>query len=71
MLLEAKDMAVIRLSPASGGKPNALLVLLHGVGSDAASMEPLGQIVRETLRDAAVIIPDASFSFDLADHGHQ
>jgi phospholipase/carboxylesterase len=71
MLLEAKDMAVIRFPPASRAKPNSLLVLLHGVGSDVASLEPLGQVVREALRDSAVIIPDAPLPFDLSDHGHQ
>lgn len=64
-------MALLRFLPSAGRAPRALIVVLHGVGGDAVSMVPLAQTLAGTLKDTAIIVPDAPFPFDLGTSGYQ
>ena len=64
-------MTGLRILPAAGTKPRALIMLLHGVGGDAATMEPSAQVLRGTLIDTAIVVPDAPSHFDLGPYGYQ
>lgn len=48
-----------RLSPASGGKPNALVILLHGYGSNGDDLISLAALVQPFLPDAGFVAPEA------------
>lgn len=48
-----------RLSPASGGKPRSLVVLLHGYGSNGDDLISLAPLVQPLLPDAAFVAPNA------------
>ncbi len=52
-------MTPLRLLPAHRAVPNSLIIVLHGVGADAASMRPLGERLHAANPTSAVIIPDA------------
>lgn len=48
-----------RLPPASGKSPNALVVLLHGYGSNGADLMALAPLIQPLLPDAAFVAPNA------------
>lgn len=48
-----------RLSPASGGKPNALVILLHGYGSNGDDLISSAALVQPFLPDAGFVAPEA------------
>ena len=48
-----------RLAPASGGPPDALVVLLHGYGSNGADLIALAPMWRHALPHAAFVAPNA------------
>ena len=48
-----------RLEPASGGKPDALVILLHGYGSNGADLISLAPHWRGALPDALFVSPNA------------
>ena len=54
---------VIELLPSSGA-PIQLMILLHGVGSSAAHLRPLGDLLRRRFPTCAVLIPDGFEPFD-------
>ncbi len=56
--------------PAEGA-PEQLILLLHGVGADGASMAPLAQALRAEFPQAALIAPDAPHPFDAGGPGRQ
>jgi len=56
--------------PATG-TPEQLIVLLHGVGSQGAAMEPLARALRAEFPQAAVLAPDAPHAFDGGGAGRQ
>lgn len=58
-------MTPIRLLPAHEAAPRSLIICLHGVGADAASMHPLGQRLHSANPTSAVIIPNAPTHSDL------
>ncbi len=58
-------MTPIRLLPAYGAAPQCLIICLHGVGADAASMRPLCQRLHAANPTSAVIIPNAPTPSDL------
>lgn len=64
-------MAVIRLLPPHDLAPDALCILLHGVGADAASMQPLGMLLQSACPTMAVVIPDAPERSDISSFGWQ
>lgn len=53
---------VHRLAPT--GKPDRMVVLLHGVGSSGAAMLPLAEALREFLPTALILAPDGPHPFD-------
>jgi phospholipase/carboxylesterase len=46
------------------GRPEQLIVLLHGWGSNAAAMAPLAQALRAQFAQAALLAPEAPDTFD-------
>jgi phospholipase/carboxylesterase len=56
--------------PAEGA-PEQLILLLHGVGADGASMAPLAQALRAEFPQAALLAPDAPHPFDAGGPGRQ
>jgi phospholipase/carboxylesterase len=48
-----------RLSPASGGRPRSLVVLLHGYGSNGDDLISLAPLIQPLLPDAAFVAPNA------------
>jgi len=53
------------------GRPEQLLLLLHGVGADGRSMAPLAQALRAEFPQAAIVAPDAPHPFDAGGAGRQ
>ena len=51
--------------------PKRLIIMLHGVGSSANDMAPLGQALSASLPDARVLIPDGFDPFDQGGAGRQ
>ena len=64
-------MTVLRLRPPSAMTPHSLIVCLHGVGADAASLHPFGEMIQSANPTSAVVIPDAPHRFDLGGPGCQ
>jgi phospholipase/carboxylesterase len=64
-------MGDLRYLPLTGEPPRALMILLHGVGSDPSSMEPLARHLIKDMPDLAIVIPQAPFPFDLGNTGFQ
>ncbi len=61
----------IEFLPPNDGVPPQLMVLLHGVGGDAASMLPLAQALRAEFPQAALLIPEGFDAFDGGSAGRQ
>jgi phospholipase/carboxylesterase len=60
-----------RFGPASGGKADSLIVLLHGVGADGNDLIELAPILGEHLPGTAFVSPHAPFPYDGAPMGRQ
>ncbi len=54
-----------RLDPADGGRPDSMVVLLHGVGANGQDLLDLGQYWQGVLPRTVFISPDAPFAFDM------
>lgn len=52
-------------------RANALIALLHGVGSSAAAMEPVAARLREAIPSAAILALNAPWPFDQGQAGRQ
>lgn len=48
-----------RLAPLSGPKPNALVILVHGYGSNGEDLISLARMIQPALPDAAFVAPNA------------
>lgn len=59
------------LAPASGGAPEQLVLLLHGVGADGNDLIGLAPFFQAVLPGAKFLSPHAPFRFDMAAFGHQ
>ena len=59
------------LAPVSGGKPQQLVIMLHGIGSDGDDLIGLAPYFQKVLSEALFISPHAPFAFDMAPVGHQ
>lgn len=57
--------------PLAGGKPKALVVLLHGLGSDGNDLISLAPYWAPLLPDAEFLSPHAPFPCDMAPVGRQ
>jgi len=58
------------LQPKSG-KPQQIVILLHGVGSNGRDLISLAPYYRQALPDAVFISPDAPFAYDMAPPGYE
>lgn len=68
---ESSPLSGLAADPASGRPARQLVVLLHGVGADAADLMGLAPILAESLPDAAFAAPDAPDPYDMAPYGRQ
>ncbi len=63
------------LAPVSGAKPQQLVIMLHGIGSDGDDLIGLAPYFQKVLPEAFFISPHAPFAFDMAppeiQSGHQ
>jgi phospholipase/carboxylesterase len=59
----ASDSQVLQWLPAQG-RPEQLMLVLHGVGDSSAGMVPLAQALRRAFPQAAVLAPDGFEPFD-------
>jgi phospholipase/carboxylesterase len=57
--------------PASGGKPQQLVVLLHGLGADGNDLIGLAPYWASLLPEAEFLSPNAPFPCDMAPFGRQ
>lgn len=57
--------------PASGGAPQQLVLLLHGLGANGQDLIGLAPFFAHALPDAVFVSPDAPFPCDMAPFGHQ
>jgi phospholipase/carboxylesterase len=57
--------------PAAGGRPSALVVMLHGLGADGSDLIALAPMLARTLPRALFVSPDAPFPCDMAPYGRQ
>jgi phospholipase/carboxylesterase len=57
--------------PASGGAPQLLVVLLHGVGADGEDLIGLAPYLARLLPHAAFVAPNAPWPCDMAPFGYQ
>jgi phospholipase/carboxylesterase len=48
-----------RLAPLSGSEPNALVILIHGYGSNGDDLISLARMIQPALPDAAFVAPNA------------
>ena len=60
-----------RFGPAAGGKPEQLVVLLHGLGADGKDLIGLAPELARALPHALFLSPDAPFPCDMAPYGRQ
>ena len=65
------DLKTYKYGPASGGKPQQLVILLHGLGSDGRDLIGLAPFLAQEIPDAIFISPDAPFPCDMAPVGYQ
>ena len=57
--------------PPNEGVPPQLMVLLHGVGANAASMLPLARALQQEFPQAALLIPEGFDPYDGGPEGRQ
>ena len=57
--------------PPRQGAASYLVVLLHGVGADAASFQGVARMLGESLQRAELIVPDGFHPFDGGGQGRQ
>jgi phospholipase/carboxylesterase len=58
-------------SPASGGKPRQLVILLHGLGADGNDLIGLAPYWAPLLPEAEFVSPNAPYPCDMAPYGYQ
>jgi len=60
-----------RFGPAAGGKPQSLVLLLHGLGADGNDLISLAPYWAQRLPNTAFVSPHAPFPCDMAPYGRQ
>ncbi|TZG24170.1 alpha/beta hydrolase [Sphingomonas montanisoli] len=60
-----------RLAPLSGSKPNALVILIHGYGSNGDDLISLAAMIQPALPDAAFVAPNAPSQIPRMAAAHQ
>jgi phospholipase/carboxylesterase len=66
-----KPLHLHELPPASGGKPESLCVLLHGLGADGADLIGMVPAIASLLPQTHFVAPDAPFPCDMSPSGYQ
>jgi phospholipase/carboxylesterase len=65
------DLIAHTHGPKSGGKPQQLVILLHGLGANGQDLLGLAPLYAELLPDAVFVSPDAPYPCDMAPVGFQ
>ena len=65
------DLDGPRVGPASGGDPDSLVVLLHGLGADGNDLIGLAPQLARSMPGALFVSPNAPFPCDMAPMGRQ
>ena len=60
-----------KFGPASGGKPEKIVMMLHGVGSNGQDLIGLAPYLSQALPHVLFLSPDAPYPYDMAGFGHQ
>lgn len=60
-----------RFGPAGGGEPEALVVMLHGVGADGNDLIGIAPMWAQSLPTVAFVAPNAPEPCDMAPYGYQ
>lgn len=60
-----------RFGPAAGGKPQSLVLLLHGLGADGNDLISLAPYWAQLLPNTGFVSPHAPFPCDMAPYGRQ
>lgn len=60
-----------RLAPLSGSRPNALVILIHGYGSNGEDLISLARMIQPALPDAAFVAPNAPLQTPRTAAGYQ
>lgn len=70
-MFNAEPMDGPEVAPTGGGRPEQLVMFLHGVGADGQDLITLSQMFAPTLPRAQFISPNAPFPCDMAPMGRQ
>jgi phospholipase/carboxylesterase len=65
------DLEGPRFGPAAGGRPDSIVVLLHGLGADGNDLISLAPVFARALPLTAFVSPHAPFPCDMAPYGRQ
>ena len=65
------DLKTYTHGPVSGGEPQQLVILLHGLGSDGRDLIGLAPLLSVQLPHAVFVSPDAPYPCDMAPMGYQ
>lgn len=57
--------------PANGGKPQQLIIFLHGYGADGNDLISLAPLFSESFPDAAFVSPNAPYPCEMSPFGRQ
>lgn len=60
-----------KFGPASGGEPEKIVLMLHGVGSNGQDLIGLAPYLSQALPNVLFLSPDAPYRYDMAPFGHQ
>lgn len=71
LMMPSSDLQTYRYGPLAAGKPQQLIILLHGLGSNGQDLISLAPIWAQGLPNALFASPDAPFPCDMAPMGHQ
>ena len=65
------EMKTYAHGPASGGKPEKIVLMLHGVGSNGQDLIGLAPYLAQALPNVLFLSPDAPYQYDMAPFGRQ
>jgi phospholipase/carboxylesterase len=71
MNLAAPVLTGPSFGPAAGGSPSALVVLLHGLGTDGNDLIPLAPVLATAVPRALFVAPSAPFPCEMPPFGRQ
>lgn len=71
MNIQTKQLEYVEAKPASGGAAKNMVVMLHGLGSDANDLISIAPEWAGELPDTLFVSPNAPFPCDMAPYGFQ